>query len=83
MPFLQWLQYMREIQGSAVASSGTLQRRHLVAMFSLQARHAALLTQRMMGAGEAASHRVGANQQQEVVPADRGGSVGLVMRCAK
>jgi len=37
----------------------------------------------MMGTGEAATHRVGSNQQQEVIPADFGGPVRLVMRCAK
>jgi len=56
---------------------------HLVTIVSLQASHAANLPHRVMRAGEAASHRVRANQQQEVVPADGGGPVGLVMRCAK
>jgi len=37
----------------------------------------------MMGAGEAASHGVRANQQQEVIPADFGGPVGLIVRCSK
>jgi len=54
-----------------------------IAMLSLQARHTALLTQRMVRAGKAPSHRVGSNQQQEVIPANGCGPVGLVMRCAK
>ena len=41
-----------------------------IAIIPLQAIHAANLSQRVMRASEAASHRVGSNQQQEVIPTD-------------
>jgi len=42
----------------------------LIAIIPLQAIHAANLSQRVMWAGEAAAHRVGTNQQKEIIPAD-------------
>jgi len=54
-----------------------------MAIIPLQAIHAANLSQRVMGAGEAASHRVGSNQQQEVIPANGCGPVGLIVRCSE
>jgi len=54
-----------------------------MAIIPLQAIHAANLSQLVVRAGEAASHRVRANQQQEVIPADGCGPVGLIMGCAK
>jgi len=37
----------------------------------------------MVRAGEAATHRVRTNQQQEVIPTDLGGPVGLIVRCSE
>jgi len=54
-----------------------------MAISSLQAIGAMFLSQLVMGAGETAAHRVRANQQQKVIPADRGGTVGFVVRCSE
>ena len=55
----------------------------LVPICTLQTIGAMLPSQLVMGTGEAASHRVRANQQQEVIPADLGGPVRLVVRCSE
>ena len=52
-------------------------------IIALQARHAANLSQLVVRAGEAAAHCVSTNQQQEVIPADGCGPVGVIMRCAE
>jgi len=55
----------------------------LMAISTLETIGAVLLSQLVMRAGEAASHCVRANQQQKVIPADRGGAVGLIVRCSE
>ena len=54
-----------------------------MAIIPLQAIHAANLSQLVVWTGVAAAHRIISQQQQEVIPANGCGAVGLVMRCAK
>ena len=81
--FMQYLQTWRKRCAPFIEWYSSASSILFVPIISLQARLAANLSQLVMRAGEAAPHRVIANQQQEVIPADGCGSVGLVVRCPK
>jgi hypothetical protein len=54
-----------------------------MAIIAIQASLAANLSQLVVWTGVAAAHRIISQQQQEIIPTDLGGPVGVIMRCAE